>query len=247
MKRRAFMYGSRRWYRRLRKTILSLMPLWLRRELTGREVMERLYENIKKRLRGEEVKLKHTVHAIIADDSDYHRTRIGYMGYESAIVVAVNGKRWAVAFGEACGDYPADPYDCEIAAVSLPSRIERSREETLGDIAWQLERSAWFRNSLIFAMSDGRLAHTARAGGLGLKNAVGKKMIRLIQGKAKSFVISDRVTHPNLISVATMDKVVVRGPRYKPGLVRELTRAAEETLRTVEKDGLDQLPVRVYE
>jgi hypothetical protein len=55
----------------------------------------------------------------IARDSDWHRTKVGYMGYETAGLFEFGGSIWIVGRGEACGSYPADPYDSDILALEF--------------------------------------------------------------------------------------------------------------------------------
>ena len=122
--------------------------------ISGHELLKRVFEDLKTRLNGREIKLPSKVMVEIADDSDWHRSRTGYMGYESVVILNVGGKTWAIAFGTACGDYPADKYDCDIAAVKI-SGNESSLKKLAEEICESLQRNEYFLSSFIHFTTDG--------------------------------------------------------------------------------------------
>jgi hypothetical protein len=74
------------------------------------------------------------------------------MGYDSVRVVKLKDKIWILGKGEACGQYPADPYDSDIFVFCLPE--DRKDKPIEDSIRWQ----EYFVSSAFFAMSDGQVA-----------------------------------------------------------------------------------------
>lgn len=177
--------------------------------LSARQLLEGVYSLFKEKLNGREIKLPSRALSLIADDSDWHRTRVGYTGYDTAVLLRVGAKEWAVAFGTKCGSYPADPYNCDIAAVPI-SLNEKSDEEIAKEIHEALERSSYFYNSLIYAMADGRLAVR--------NNRFGQKVLELLKPKVQEFIAQDLEIDPRYF---TMDlrPLVKSSVQYKPEFV----------------------------
>ena len=187
--------------------------------LSVRELLESVYNALKDG--GREIKLPAKAMAKIADDSDWHRTRVGYTGYESATLLKVGDKEeWTVAFGTKCGSYPSYPYNCDIAAVQL-SGNGKSDEEVAVEIYNSLEGNIYFRNSLIYANDDGRLA-------ISKNMQFGQKVLELLRPKVQEFISQDLETDSRYL---TMDlrPVVKSAVQYKPEFVVFLC----DTLRTV--------------
>lgn len=63
------------------------------------QVLEGVY-NFLKDLGGKEITLPFQVRVEIANDSDWHRTRVGYMIYEKVLMLRVDGREWAVVLGK---------------------------------------------------------------------------------------------------------------------------------------------------
>jgi len=101
-----------------------------------------------------EVVFQHRAFAEIADDSDWHRTRKGYMGYDKADLLRLDGKVWVIARGEACGSYPAAPYDSEILALRFELKREdgkrKTKAQTRNELSDAVAGSTYFRNSLVY-------------------------------------------------------------------------------------------------
>lgn len=176
--------------------------------ISARELLKGVYDTFKKS--GREVKLPSKAMAEIASDSDLHRTRIGYTSYESATLLKIGDKVWAVSFGTACGDYPAEPYNCDIVAIQFSSD-EKTDEETALEIHRVLEGAHYFRNSLIYAMANGELA-------LNKCGRFGQKVFDLLAPRAQEFVAKGLEIDPEHF---TMDlRPVVRSAiQYKPEFV----------------------------
>lgn len=186
--------------------------------LSARELLEGAYNALKKG--GKEIKLPSKATAEIANDSDWHRTRIGYTGYESATLLKIGNKEWVVAFGTKCGSYPADPYNCDIVAVQL-SGDGKPNEEVVSEIHDALEGNSYFRHSLIYAMADGQLA-------LNKDGRFGQKVLALLRPKVQEFIAQELETDSRYF---TMDlrPVVKSTVQYKPEFVGFLC----DTLRIV--------------
>lgn len=188
--------------------------------LSARQLLEGVYNLLKDKLDGREIKLLLKAMAEIANDSDWHRTRVGYTGYETAVLLKIDDKEWAVAFGTACGSYPADPYNCDIAAVPV-STNGKSNEEIAKEIHKTLSRGGYFRDSLIYAMADGRLA-------INKDGRFGQKVLELLKPKIQEFIAQDLETDSRYLHM-DLRPVVKSVAQYKPGFVAFLY----DTLRTV--------------
>ena len=187
--------------------------------LSARKLLEGVYNALKKD--GRKIKLPSKATAEIANDSDWHRTRIGYTGYESATLLKIGDKEWAIAFGAKCGSYPADPYNCDIAAVQL-SGDSKPDEEVASEIHDALERNIYFRHSLIYAMADGQLA-------LNKDGHFSKKVLEFLRPKVQEFIAQELETDSRYF---TMDlrPVVKSAIQYKPKFVDFLCDTLREVL-----------------
>ncbi len=187
-------------------------------ELSARELMTETFNVLKYKFNGKEIKLPYKALAEIANDSDWHRTRVGYTGYESAVIVKIGEKEWAIAFGTACGNYPADPYNCDIAAVQF-FRTGKFDQRTAGKVHMALEDNDYFRNSLIFAMANGQLS-------MNKESRFSQKVLELLGPKVEDFIAQDLETDPHYF---TMDgrPVVKSAIRYR----REFVAFLAETLQ----------------
>ena len=177
---------------------------------SARELLAEVFGVLQSKLDGKEVKLPSSAEAEIASDLDWHKTRVGYTSYESAVLLKVGDKEWAIAFGTACGSYPANPYNCDIAAVQL--RIKgKSNEQVAAETHRGLEDNSYFRNSLIYAMADGRLAVNEHG-------RFGRKVLEPLRPRASEFVAQDLAADPRCF---TMDlrPVVKSDVRYKKEFV----------------------------
>ncbi|MCL5016193.1 MAG: hypothetical protein M1312_01075 [Patescibacteria group bacterium] len=188
--------------------------------LSARELLTEALNNLQLRLKGTAVELPKKVLAEIADDSDWHRSRTGYTGYKSAIVVKCGGKRWAIALGIKCGGYPADPYNCDIAAVPLSSNGEEAK--LAEEISAALKRNSYFRHSLIYAMDSGELAACSYVG------CLGQRVLDFLRPRIREFIARDLKIDP---TIWTMDlRPVVRSTiLYK----RELVAFLSENFQTI--------------
>lgn len=189
-----------------------------KQRLSARELLEGVYNVLKNG--GREIKLPSKAMAKIADDSDWHRTRVGYTGYESATLLKVGEKEWVVAFGTACGDYPADPYNCDIVAVQF-SGNGKSDEQVAAEIHDALEGNRCFRHSLVYVMANGQLV-------VNKDGHFGQKVLELLRPKVQEFIAQDLETDPRYFTL-DLRPVVKSAVQYKAEFVGFLY----DTLRAV--------------
>lgn len=81
-----------------------------RKALTAGEVLDAVFCRLQKQSGGRTVRLTSNLNILVADDSDYHRTRRGFMVYDSFTFCGFGGEIWAIGRGRAKGSYPIDPY-----------------------------------------------------------------------------------------------------------------------------------------
>ncbi len=178
--------------------------------ISARQLLEGVYSSLKNKLGGREIHLPSKAMVEIANDSDWHRTRIGYSAYETALLLNVEGKEWAVAFGTNCGSYPAEPYNCDIAAVSV-FPIGKSDEEIAKEVYKALKKGSYFRNSLIYTLADGQLA-------VSKNSKFGQKVLELLRPKIKEFIVQDLETDSRYLYL-DLRPVVKCAIEYKPEFV----------------------------
>ena len=168
-----------------------------------------------------EIQLLSKALAEIADDSDHHRTRIGYAGYESATLLRIGDKEWAVALGIACGSCPADPYNCDVAAVQISSN-GKSDDQVASEVFFNaLRNNFYFGESLVYTMADGRLA-VCRDG------SFGQKVLELLRPRTGEFIMKDLEIDTEHFYL-DLRPVVKSAVRYKP----ETTTFLADVCRTV--------------
>lgn len=174
-------------------------------KLFVRELLERVYKNFEKD--GQKINLPEEVLIEIANDSDYHRERVGYFSYKSAVLIDIKNHERLMAFGKKWGDYPADRYDCGIIAVSFSGR-NKSEERIIGEIKELFESISYFRYSLIVAMADGQLT-------VSRKGFFSQRVLSALKPKINSFISQKLEIDHRYIE---MDgRPVVKSPiMYKP-------------------------------
>ncbi len=177
-------------------------------------------------------------HITIADDSDHHRSRTGYMSYDSARIITLNDQNWLLALGEKTGDYPGSQYKGDIFA--LPAKgLEDLSEEDLpdiikGGISGRLNNPLLnlfgrmpFFNSLIIAMSKGYVNFP--------KDGLGGKLAELTLDKFQSeYIAKELVEDSNYILASTLEHPTKQGTKYKPEAVDLLVDGIETVLSEIE-------------
>ena len=201
--------------------------------LTARQLLAQTYVHLIKKLGAKKIALPEKASAIIADDSDWHRTREGFTGYKTASIFKIKKTNWAIAYGVAWGSYPADPFNCDIACVEIvPAKKKEKNTYTMVNkkikklmkikkmskyeqaVCDALENNTFFRFSLLYAKASGALA-------VNQDGPYGKKVLYSIGEKSAEYVSQKLETNPELF---TMDlrPVVTKAYRYKPEFVEFL-------------------------
>jgi hypothetical protein len=126
--------------------------------LSVRELHCETYQEIVRRVCGQEIYFTpdDAPRALIADDSDHHRTRQGYSRYEHAMIVRIGTQDAVLALGTAEGSYPAEPYvgDIAIARVHIAGKDE---VEIRTEVSERLAANVFFERSLVVFMANGNI------------------------------------------------------------------------------------------
>ncbi len=132
---------------KLLKEARKINRIVIKKELYASEVLERTFKEIIKKQPNRQVVFSELVSTVIADDSDHHRSRTGYMVYREVRILQFNGKHWAIGLGEARGDYPARSYGRGIIAVKILPDESVGAEE----IAEKIQIEGGFSNLLLIS------------------------------------------------------------------------------------------------
>ncbi len=149
------------------------------------------------------------VFTLIADDSDYHRIRRGFMRYKSFSIVALNSQQFAIGLGTAWGDYPADPYKNDIMILRIP-QIEGSMAEICEWLKKNVPSNRGFRGSVILSMADEEL---------GFPTAW-----RWLSERLADFTRVKKATDKRFIAATTLKPVVTRRAEYNRKVVSAIAR-----------------------
>ncbi|MGV8151990.1 MAG: hypothetical protein ACP5OG_02835 [Candidatus Nanoarchaeia archaeon] len=184
------------------------------------EVLQGVYNRLGERNNFKEVILPQKVLSEIADDSDYHRTKTGYMAYEKVRFFDFNNKSWLIGNGKAYGDYPKDPYNSDILALEMkysksPKKVFEAFLENVG---------TYFRNSLLHARSDGTLVT--------ISNRFSDKITSNLSPEIDSFIAEESKYNNKIIDPATFRSVNTRQMTYKPSVIDFLAENIENILKS---------------
>lgn len=150
--------------------------------LSAEEILKGVYNTLLKE-GGREINLPSKAMAEIANDSDWHRTSIGYAIYEKAMVLKVAEKKWAIAFGTKCGHYSTAPYNCDIVAIQFQ---ETEEVYTSIEIYFAFKKNSYYRNSIVYATKEGRILSK-------LDGRFGPEVYLLMTRNQQNFIVN---THP---------------------------------------------------
>ena len=182
------------------------------------DVVVKAYQAFIARHGAKEIIFPKLVESEIADDSDYDQTHIGCMGYHTVALLCLDGKPWAMGFGEKCGDYPGGQYTCDL--IALESQV---MEPSVDELIEQVSQSTYFRNSLLVGLRDGTVRTREQS-------IFGHKIVENL-GDATPYVAQfagyDTSLHVPRIKGPAITKVML----YKPAIVDALADAIEKTLR----------------
>ena len=156
--------------------------------------------------------------AEIADDSDYHRSRTGYSAYDSARILEVGRRECCVALGQACGGYPADPYDRDIVCFDISTQGKTNKQITK-EVHAALCQSSYFRNSLILSLANGKLASGHKV--------KGESVIKAIGPRISEFIAQEVKTDESLVSLVDLQPLVISPVLYRPEFVSFLSGVLE--------------------
>lgn len=195
------------------------------------ELLKNTYDRLAEKRPHQEIVLPHKTLSEIANDSDGHRTKVGYMGYEKANLFQFNGKTWAVSRGEAWGGYPADPYNSDILAIEIVLKKEikgskfrkKSNKQLADDIIKAIKRGSYLGNSLICGMADGQLT-------VSKSSPFGERILELLRQKTPNYIAQELETRSDMTQL-DLRPVVEKEMRYKSEFVDYLTMAIESVLK----------------
>lgn len=185
-----------------------------KKELSASELLEGVYNKLTEGARS--IELSSETKAEIADDSDHHRTRVGYTAYESVSVLMVDNTMWMLGLGKTCGSYPADPYDRDIVAIQILDSNELSDADIDVKACNAFGDNIYFKNSLVYSMADGQL-------GVKEKGFFGEIIIRSLNKEINNF-ISRPLDVDNSRFYMDMSPVVKATVLYKPEFVDFLSK-----------------------
>jgi hypothetical protein len=183
--------------------------------LTGRELLEKTYSALVEQAGIKTIKLKTILLQEIADDSDWHRTRKGYMRYESLDLIKLDRAWWCIGNGKKSGSYPAERYDSDIIAVKInktntPYVIER------------VASSRYFENSPVYAMADGNLCI-----GKGFKD----DMLERLRPKIEQYIAQNPEYDSQYLLLSTLQHPVTKHMLYKPEFAGFIAKTIEDVLK----------------
>lgn len=189
--------------------------------LYATELLEQTYSTLCNRHNPNKIMLPRKARAEIADDSDWHRTKKGYMAYESAAIFELNNKIWAITKGEATGAYPADPYDTDISALEFDLH-NKSNEQIQKELYESIKDSSYFMNSLIYSLSDGMLATS--------NGKLGKRMSSILKPRLNEFIAQQPIYDSEYMLISTLAPICREPVLYKHKLVDFLADTIEKVL-----------------
>ncbi|MFA4999132.1 MAG: hypothetical protein WC519_00055 [Parcubacteria group bacterium] len=190
--------------------------------ISSTDLILKTWEKMVSDLKGKIISLPTDPTAEIANDSDVHRTRIGYMRYTHVALVKVQGENFLLARGIKHGQYPAEPYDSDLTACPLNEEdLTDDEAEFLAKANDVLSYSSYFAHSLVFTKMDGDLmvsdSHFARS------------VIQKVQTIGPGLVAVQPEYGDDLLST-TLTPVVNRTTKYYPEAPEKLAKALTEVL-----------------
>jgi hypothetical protein len=192
--------------------------------ISVRELLEQTMSGLEQRLNPRKIILQEGVLTEIANDSDWHRTREGYMQYNSAALYSINDKTIMFALGTACGGYPADPYDSDIMAFEFETN-SKSAKCISEELKKKIRKSTYFQNSILIGLSDGRLDSSKS------QNQLMLNFWALIGKRIPKFTAKPMKTDRNLINPSTMSYLVTSSVKYNLDFPKFLVDSFEKTLQ----------------
>lgn len=140
----------------------------------------------------------------------------GYMLYEKALIVRVNGNVWALSLGVASGDYQADLYDSDIMAIKILSG------DSIETIAERIKKENHFKSSLIIARNSGILYVR--------ENCFCESVRKALRGVLPEFLIRAPKFDRENIDISTLGSPVIEQALYRQELAKVLSKKLIEVL-----------------
>jgi hypothetical protein len=191
--------------------------------LNIRELLKNTYDRLAERHDSQEIVLQKRVLTEIANDSDYHRIRIGFMKYDNIRLFQFNEKNWVIARGEKCGSYPAERYDSDLLALEFPIEGKDS-EQIQKELRERIEQSQYFQNSLVFGMDDGNL-------GVSEDGIFKEKILGRLNPRIQDFIAQEPEYDKSMILTSTLHHPTTKSMLYKPEFVDFLADSIEAVLK----------------
>jgi len=192
--------------------------------LTIRQLIEETYKLLAERNKHEEMVFPKDMQpsAEIADDSDLHRTRKGYMHYVSAGLFQFGGRTWAIGVGTASGGYPARPYNSDLLALEFVVDWE-SKEQLTEMLATEIRHSEYFANTLFFGKSDGLLAISKEGR---FSNVVWERLAPV----AEEYLVQKPEYDTRVVLASTLQHPTTKQTLYKSTFPEFLAKTIEDVL-----------------
>lgn len=190
------------------------------KELSGGEVLRKVYDAMVRSLDAQPQKLPRELFLVIADDSDHHRSRTGYMKYESGHLARIGDAPWFLAVGESYGDYPARPFHSDLLALRLlswtgPEDVRKHYDGPFG--AMVRGGMSPFSDSLLVAMASGALECPGRFG----KNA-GRVREILASDEIRAFATQEVKRDSRYLAASDLRPAVTSPAKFSSKLVEPL-------------------------
>lgn len=224
-------YLDRKLWRKKQK-IRKVIRRRIKGQYTAGEILNLTFKKIKKRYGEQEIIFPSYTLSLIADDSDYHRTRQGFMRYDSVVlIISLGDKFWALGKGRAWGGYPADPYNNDILVLELENSLKNESDQKIAEnIMERINRycNRRFRNSIIAARKSGHLF-------------IGKRwqevMTALVSPKISDFIEKGLETHKGYVvpEIGGIVPAVKSSVKYKKQFANFLSQTIMQVLNDISK------------
>lgn len=185
------------------------------KDLSVREVIKATYNKLVKEHQAKKIHFPQGIMVEIANDSDWHRTRVGYMKYSEIGVLDIGDKKWLFGMGEKAGSYPGEIYDCDLIGKRVESDLSKKRIED------KIMIGEYFRNTLILGMASGQL-------GVSGKDKFGGRMVKCLERDIKQEHFSQQVEFDNSHFTMDLRPVCTRVARYSPKVVDVIANAIND-------------------
>jgi len=195
--------------------------------ITVGDLLKNTVKTLTTRNAAKEISLPDGAEAEIANDSDWHRTRVGYMHYEKVNLLNIGDRNWAIGRGEKWGSYPAEPYDSDILALRFDAG-NKTDGRIVEEIRRGIETSSYFQNSLVYGYADGNL-------GVCKSGRFGEEILKALKPKVSSFIAQKAEYDEEHILMSTLQYPTTQVMLYKPNFVDFLTETIEKVLKEDKK------------